>query len=555
MKVALRGFVLVLAGAAGITLGIAIRAGIARHRANEAALAAVSADAANSDRLAGKLRHKPSVPDDSPLATRLERDLAAATGAERWFYWLDALEKAGPADFPRLFQLAQGKPAAMRFVASRWAEVAPRHLFDFLVAAAKEGRSVSVRELANTLFTQWPKKDPEAAIAALNEPESVNMRESWRHLVADGVLATDVERGLRLMSEWHIENYGPRMNTVAKWAAADPQHAAEFTLQNPAGYVSQLSMETIGKEWAKTAPAIALDYAAAHPGTLGSALGRAALQQWAGKSVDEAADWLATADARTRSQLSPAFVEAWAQKDASAALAWSQENLNGSSLAQAVGGVVKGVAEKDVAAAAALVDEMPSSPARSAAAAEVARKWFPEGLAVNQTVKPEAIAWMTGLDDDARRQALDAVVWAWAGADPFGMARFLASLGPEQVPSYADSVLVRQMVRKDASKAIDWASQLPGERGLNAGAEAFADWRDSQPEAAMKWFNELASDDPRREPFFQNAIRDLAYHPQAAEELAAMSEPERAAARNVLEKMSSLPAERRTELLQAVASH
>jgi hypothetical protein len=62
----------------------------------------------------------------------------------------------------------------------------------------------------------------------------------------------------------------------------------------------------------------------------------------------------------------------------------------------------------------------------------------------------------------------------------------------------------------------------------------------------MKWFNELASDDPRREPFFQNAIRDLACHPQAAEELAAMSEPERAAARNVLEKMASLPAERRT---------
>jgi hypothetical protein len=64
----------------------------------------------------------------------------------------------------------------------------------------------------------------------------------------------------------------------------------------------------------------------------------------------------------------------------------------------------------------------------------------------------------------------------------------------------------------------------------------------------MKWLNELSTNDARREPFFQSVVRDLAYHPQAAEQLAAMTAPDRAAARSVIESMP-LPEDRRTRLL------
>ena len=103
-------------------------------------------------------------------------------------------------------------------------------------------------------------------------------------------------------------------------------------------------------------------------------------------------------------------------------------------------------------------------------------------------------------------------------------------------------------------EAIDWASQLTGERGMQAGAEAFAEWRSFQPEVAMKWFTDLPADDSRRQPFFETAIRTLAYHPQAAEQLAAMSATDRDAARGVLQKMTSLPEERRARLLSALVS-
>src|SRR4029077_4363905 len=105
----------------------------------------------------------PTIQDDSPLATQLERDLSLSKGVTRWLYWMDALGKALPSDFPRLAKLTKGKRELERMVARRWAEKAPRHLFDTLVAAAKFSRGLPVGTLASALFEEWPKRDPEAA--------------------------------------------------------------------------------------------------------------------------------------------------------------------------------------------------------------------------------------------------------------------------------------------------------------------------------------------------------------------------------------------------------
>jgi len=145
--------------------------------------------------------------DDSPLATKLERDLSMSSGVTRWLYWLEALEKAAPADFPRLARLAQSNSIAMRFVAARWVEVDPRHMFDTLVAASNSGGGFPSDELATVLFQEWPKRDPEAVIAALNGAGDFGARGRWRRDVALAFVEQEVERGLRLMSEWHIENW------------------------------------------------------------------------------------------------------------------------------------------------------------------------------------------------------------------------------------------------------------------------------------------------------------------------------------------------------------
>jgi hypothetical protein len=311
-------------------------------------------------------------------------------------------------------------------------------------------------------------------------------------------------------------------------------------------------MQAIGTEWAKTDPTAALDFAASHPGGLGSALATSVLTAWAKSDLNAAADWLSAADDHTRNRLSPTLVEAWGSQDPSAALEWCQDNLSGSTLAQAVGGVVKAVAAKDVAAAADLVSGMDPSPARSEAAVAVAQKWFPE-LSSDTTLQPQTLAWLGNLDPDSVRRVLDQVQWGWATSDPKTMADFLSSAPKDEVPASAYSILARQIARQKPVQALAWANTLPADPGIAAGGNAFAEWRRSQPEAATQWLSDLPQADPRRDAFFESAIRSLAYDSQASQQLAALTGPDRATARGVIESMH-LPDDRRSQLLQALQS-
>lgn len=549
MKLVPKIIVLSAACVLGLAVGFALRARTT-ERLNAGA-SGTSGTKSSKGHSAGDSNRASVASDDSPLATQLERSLKISSGVTRWLLWVETLEKAGPADFPRLARLARGNPTAIRFLALRWLDLAPRHFFDTLLTEVRSGNSVWTRELTDILFNEWPKRDPQGVIDALNEAGDFGMRDLWRHRVADGIFNSDVERGLRLMSEWHIENYGPSMRAIWKWMAPDPVHAAQFTLDNGVGYAAQMTMDTIGKEWAKTEPAAALAFASAHPGQLGSVLGASALKQWATTDFSQAADWLANTDERTLNRLSPAFVETWAKTDAGAALAWCDENLLGSSLAQAVRSVVTGAAEKDLTAAAALVTQMDPSPARTEAAVAVARKWMPD-LSSDKSVPAEAVTWLGSLDAESCRRVLEEITWQWATSDAKTMAAFLAQSPSQRIPSSADSILGRQMARQDPLQALDWASQLPLDRGLNAGAAAYAEWRNSQPDAATEWFNALPSDDARRQPFFKSAVETMAWGSQAVAQLAALSDSERAAAKSIIQGLT-LPDDKRTRLLEVLA--
>jgi hypothetical protein len=126
-------------------------------------------------------------------------------------------------------------------------------------------------------------------------------------------------------------------------------------------------------------------------------------------------------------------------------------------------------------------------------------------------------------------------------------------LNSQQFPELASDVLARQMARKDPQQAIQWAATLPPDRGLSAGAGAFSEWRISQPDDASKWLDNLPAGDPRREPFFENAVRALAWDPQTDVQFAAMNATDRAAALKIVETMK-LPADRRANLLSKLAA-
>src|SRR6185436_6395350 len=141
--------------------------------------------------------------------------------------------------------------------------------------------------------------------------------------------------------------------------------------------------------------------------------------------------------------------------DAHGALSWCEANLTGSSLAQAVGGVLKGAAQKDVATAAALVSSLAPSPARTEAAVQVAAKWFPE-FNSQKPVNPDAIAWLGTLDAESSRRVLQNLSSTWASCDPQSLTAFLETRSNDQIPSSVYSILARELVRKDPMAAMEW---------------------------------------------------------------------------------------------------
>lgn len=549
MKIILNSLLVLVAAAIGLAIGFVWRNSRPISPPEELPAMAMGSE----QKALARISTKPAIPHnvDSPLARQLERDLSMSAGVTRWLYWMEALEKATPADFPGLIRLTKGNYTATRFVAARWAETAPRHMFDTLVAEIRSG-SLPEYDLTSVLLDDWPKRDPDAAIAALNEIENFGMRDSWRNQVAYGLVEKDIERALRLWPAWNLEmGFGDRgLRAVAKWTATDPRHAAEFMLGQPAGYYSRAITETVGTQWAKMDPANAMAFAAEKPGELGSALGTGAIKEWGERNLQQAAEWLGRTDARARNRFSPAFVEAWAKQDATSALSWCEANLSGPTLSDAVGGALRGAADKNIANAATLVAGMNPSPARAEAALAVAEKWFPR-LASDKSVPTAAVAWLAGLDADSSKRVVTEVMWEWATSDPKSMAEFLPGISTDKVPPFAYELLARQMAQKNPIEALEWTSRVPEERGLSAGSAAFGEWHRAQRESAMKWLDSLSQTDPRREPFFDGAIRALAYDSQASEQLAAMNPAQRATARRVIETMK-IAEDRRVRLLGAL---
>src|SRR5438477_2228402 len=157
MKILFKSLLMIVAAGGGLALGFALRGKTVSHTGGSPAAKATPATVSE---VRPSRASNPPAPvlsnDDSPLATKLERDLSMSSGVTRWLYWLEALEKAVPGDFPRLLRIARGNAAATRLVSERWIELYPRHVFDAIFGSWEKGDVLGARDLAYQLFEQWP---------------------------------------------------------------------------------------------------------------------------------------------------------------------------------------------------------------------------------------------------------------------------------------------------------------------------------------------------------------------------------------------------------------
>jgi hypothetical protein len=202
------------------------------------------------------------------------------------------------------------------------------------------------------------------------------------------------------------------------------------------------------------------------------------------------------------------MVELWARTDTAGAMDWIQEHMSGSSMDEAIGSVLKGAADKDLASAADLVAGMDVSASRAKAAASVAKKWFPRFDSTTPPA-PEAITWLSSLDPSSIKHVVEQIQWQWAGSDPKSLCNFLLSPAGQNSPDYAFQGTAREMARTNPVEALEWANRLPEDRQTPVLSNIFSEWQSSQPAAAMEWLRKLPATDPRRESYYLASIQDF----------------------------------------------
>ncbi len=387
--------------------------------------------------LTGKHRLSP-IPDGqqpvvetAPARTHddtFSKTIRNGTGPERWLALLSEAEHATAADMAGLVRLADKDEAMVRMLAARWAELDPRHMLntlyaDSLLPAGSADHLPGASTLRDVLLEEWTKSDLAGAVTALTDVPDFSMRGSFRQALANSVMQSDVERGLRLMSEWKISLISD-LGKVSAWAARDPRHAAEIALPLSGFYSGPALLKEVGKVWAKSNPAEGIEFAAGLTPDSRVSLGSEIIERWAERDLAAAVAYAGTQPEAMRTALAQGLVAIWGKSDPATALAWSQQNLKGRTRSEVIENLVTAFAEKDLAGAGGLVAGMESGGAQNRATVALFETWLKKGASERET----AFDWLAGVPDaEARRAAIDKVGWTWAVGDPAGARDFIAS--------------------------------------------------------------------------------------------------------------------------------
>ena len=442
---------------------------------------------------------------DGPLAEACR----TATGARRWLLLMSASERATAEEMRTLMRIVSDDPAALRALAERWAELDPLAMFHALCAEMRvpegtPGRIPRLWEFNGVLFEHWTKRDLPGAIRALSEGGS--RYEDMRMTFADCAMKTDVEATLRAMSEWGIRHFIPDMTGVAQWAARDPRHAAEVVMKFNSGAATEEALREVGKVWAKADPAGGLRFAATLDPKARLTLGTDIMRTWAGADLQSAAAFATAQDNAFRNTLAPGLVETWGQSDPAAALAWSQDYLQGRALTEAIAGVIEKAAEKNLTTASQLVSDMAPGAAQNRACAAIFETWFKKGAGE----RAAALEWFASLPDPATRAAaIDRVEWEWLRQDPQGVRDFISGPHADQVPPELINRLAGSEAQKNPEATMEWAAGLGPNRAPGARLTVLNAWLQTRPESAATYVRTLPAG-PERESAIRSVAQTLA---------------------------------------------
>ena len=256
---------------------------------------------------------------------------------------------------------------------------------------------------------------------------------------------------------------------------------------------------------------------------------------WARHDPIAALEWSKTRDPFIEQDLvSEAMLSGWASVNPQAALSWARENESLKDEEQKRGnelliGVMKGMAETDLAGATELMKElnyvlylenaastlMASAWAKGEQAAFDWVESFPEGKARNSAYEAlgkrliredmdRAVEWVDSMDEsEIKTKIARETAEAMVILSPKKAADWVARMPVGEARSASMERVVSEWVEQDPVATAEWLNQFPNDQSIDGALAIFArEVAEKQPQSALQWAQSI-EDSQRRERVIQ----------------------------------------------------
>ena len=216
---------------------------------------------------------------------------------------------------------------------------------------------------------------------------------------------------------------------------------------------------------------------------------------WARHDPIAALEWSKTRDPFLEQDLvSEAMLSGWATVDPQASLKWARENKSLQEKEQKRGnelliGVMKGMAETDLAGATELMKELNYGLYLDKAASTLLASAWAKG---EQT----ATDWVESFPDGkARNSAYEALGKRLIREDIDRAVEWVDSMDESKTKTKIAKETAKAMVILSPEKAADWVARMPAGEARSASVErVVSEWVEQDPVATAEWLNQFPND-------------------------------------------------------------
>lgn len=497
---------------------------------------------------------------DNKIGAKVElRDAWLSAGreknaADRCLARLSLASTASASDCRRLFLLgAEENDASLQLaVAQRWASTAPEDFWQWLVNLTERDVELNKPVLMAAqiiLLRTWARQNPDVAMAAAMRAAPRVHLSAARGEVIRTLLESDPEKAFSLAAQFTSLTIVDRIEPVLY--AADPGRFVRAAGKVPPGdvrkWVRENALYDAVLRWQEKEPAAALAWVTAQ--------NTEDQCQYLPRLVTQMAQRDFAAALALVNQMPPStqqeaagldLVKAWAAKDPAAALAWAESHMRSRRLT-GIEVIIDSAVESGAGSVAASAAALPAGHGRDKAIARVAWRWAAKDA-------DAAMNWVTALPpDSARRAAFGAIGGNWVQRNPEKAAAWMQNSAPEDVPGFLVQRAGRQLALRDPADAFQWAVQMPAAHSQTAmrGVVGQLVWLQPQPEFAPL----LARLTPTQQDMAVNSMVDnWAYSCEGPKPkwVQSLTPAQRTHARQRIAQYSFLDEENRKGLLKAL---